>query len=122
MTKEQILNTIEPATETLIVGVNSWGNSWGANGLLYFGQDYVNRVGQIITTVDMETHKYVFTKLLKLGSTGFDVKQLQGKLGITADGIFGNNTKNAVIAFQQKHGLSPDGIVGNNTNAVLNTL
>jgi len=28
------------------------------------------------------------------------------------DGIFGNNTKNAVINFQQNNGLTADGIVG----------
>ena len=31
------------------------------------------------------------------------------------DGSFGNNTKNAVIAFQNKEGLSADGVVGANT-------
>ncbi len=33
-----------------------------------------------------------------------------GKKG--ADGIFGNNTYNAVVAFQNKNGLAPDGQVG----------
>ncbi len=30
--------------------------------------------------------------LLKIGSQGEDVKKLQAKLGLTADGIFGNGT------------------------------
>ena len=30
-------------------------------------------------------------------------------------GIFGQKTKNAVIAFQRAHGLIADGIVGKNT-------
>lgn len=52
---------------------------------------------------------------LKLGSTGEEVKTLQQKLNITADGIFGRNTFDAVRAFQTSHGLTPDGIVGPHT-------
>lgn len=52
---------------------------------------------------------------LKLGSTGEEVKTLQQKLNITADGIFGRNTFAAVRAFQTSHGLTPDGIVGPHT-------
>ena len=40
---------------------------------------------------------------------------------IAVDGIFGPDTKNAVIAFQNYAGLTPDGIVGANTwSALLN--
>lgn len=46
---------------------------------------------------------------------GVYVHLLQRLLSITADGIFGNQTKNAVIAFQRKHGLLVDGIVGKQT-------
>ena len=44
-----------------------------------------------------------------------DVRLLQGKLGIQADGRFGSGTKRAVQAFQRSRRLSPDGIVGPNT-------
>ena len=53
--------------------------------------------------------------VLKMGDTGEDVKALQSKLKITADGDFGPATKAAVVAFQRKHGLYADGIVGKNT-------
>jgi len=53
--------------------------------------------------------------LLKKGSSGEDVKKLQSKLGLTADGIFGGGTEEAVKAFQLKNGLTPDGIVGEGT-------
>ena len=36
-------------------------------------------------------------------------------LGISADGIFGANTKAEVISYQKANGLSADGIVGPNT-------
>ena len=53
--------------------------------------------------------------LLKEGSNGEDVKKLQSKLGLNADGSFGPKTTEAVKSFQTKSGLTPDGIVGPNT-------
>ena len=53
--------------------------------------------------------------VLKVGSKGAAVKQLQAKLKITADGVFGPKTKAAVVAFQKKHGLPGDGIVAAST-------
>ena len=53
--------------------------------------------------------------LLKKGSSGEDVKKLQQKLGLGADGIFGGGTEQAVKNFQTKNGLTPDGIVGEQT-------
>jgi putative chitinase len=53
--------------------------------------------------------------LLKVGSKGEDVKKLQQKLGLGADGIFGKGTEEAIKSFQTKSGLTPDGIVGEQT-------
>ena len=53
--------------------------------------------------------------LLKVGSQGEDVKKLQAKLGLTADGIFGNGTAAKVKEWQSANGLTADGIVGNGT-------
>jgi putative chitinase len=50
--------------------------------------------------------------ILKLGSTGEDVKALQEKLGLKADGSFGPGTEKAVKEWQSKNGLTPDGVVG----------
>ncbi len=61
------------------------------------------------------------------GAKGDDVKKVQqrlkdlGYLSGSVDGIFGNKTKNAVIAFQKRAGLTADGIVGNATLTKLNS-
>jgi hypothetical protein len=56
---------------------------------------------------------------VKVGSKGIHVKYLQKKLGITADGVFGPDTKKHVMAFQEKNDLKVDGTVGPNTWAKL---
>ena len=53
--------------------------------------------------------------LLKIGSKGEDVKKLQSKLGLGADGIFGKDTEEAIKSFQLKNELTPDGLVGEGT-------
>ena len=50
--------------------------------------------------------------ILKIGSRGKEVKELQEFLEVGADGIFGQGTATAVKAWQQKNGLDDDGIVG----------
>ncbi len=42
-------------------------------------------------------------------------KIVQRAVGVTADGLFGSDTKNAVVKFQKLVGLNPDGCVGLNT-------
>lgn len=61
--------------------------------------------------------------LIKKGQQGENVKKVQAKLiekgyscgNCGTDGIFGNGTYNAVIAFQRANGLGVDGIVGPKT-------
>lgn len=52
---------------------------------------------------------------LRIGARGNITKLMQQKIGVAADGIFGNNTKQAVINYQKSKGLVADGIVGRNT-------
>lgn len=57
--------------------------------------------------------------LLRTGSSGPAVADVQRALGVTADGAFGPRTAAAVVAFQLAHGLTPDGVVGPLTEELL---
>jgi peptidoglycan hydrolase-like protein with peptidoglycan-binding domain len=62
--------------------------------------------------------------VLRFGDSGPDVKELQGYLqshnyNVEVDGIFGEDTFNAVKDFQASQGLTPDGVVGNDTWSAL---
>lgn len=66
--------------------------------------------------------------MLRVGSTGADVVEAQGKLNqagatppLVVDGIFGSKTRAATVALQQSRGLSADGIIGPNTWAALDS-
>lgn len=61
----------------------------------------------------------VATRLLRLGDESEAVRELQAKLKVRADGVFGPKTEMAVRAFQRGHGLTEDGIVGRATAGVL---
>ena len=51
-------------------------------------------------------------RVLRQGNRGDEVRRLQQLLNISADGIFGPQTRRAVINFQRERGLTVDGIVG----------
>jgi lysozyme family protein len=57
--------------------------------------------------------------VLRQGSRGTAVADLQRTLRVTADGVFGPATAAAVRAFQSSHGLTADGVVGPRTHAAL---
>lgn len=65
--------------------------------------------------------KPVITRDLKVNCKGIDVKLLQERLNELkydcgkVDGVFGKNTKAAVIKFQKAKNITADGIVGKNT-------
>jgi len=57
--------------------------------------------------------------VLRVGSSGTAVTQLQSALGVSATGWFGEATRRAVRRFQRRQGLAVDGIVGPRTAAAL---
>jgi murein L,D-transpeptidase YcbB/YkuD len=102
-----------------------------------------NEIKEYINRINLESKKYqeslvapsideILTgkKIVKLNQKGNSVKEIQKMLYdldydhlITNfetqknwnDGIYGNNTKNAVETFQEDNGINIDGIVGKNT-------
>jgi len=109
--------------EKAIMIEDSWGPTYGKGGVRILTESFIkNRVFYAGYITSLEDVKFIFTKTLKMGSKGLDVKMLQTKLNLTVDGIFGLKTKTAVKHFQGLHNLVPDGIVGKKTNAELNKL
>lgn len=75
---------------------------------------------------EIKPSKFVLTRLLRLGVSGEDVKELQKNLTengwrdaylrkLKIDGIFGKHTETALKKMQKKRKLVVDGIVGTNT-------
>ncbi len=107
--------------------LNSWGEGVGEHGWQWISEDYFVGTFNIFEIRSMVydqqlAQKFVFTKTLRRNDRGLDVKMLQIKLGITPDGIFGQNTYAAVKDFQFAHHLIFDGVVGPETNKVLNSI
>lgn len=89
------------------IGHNKWGQR-------------ISEAFRIIAT-PIQQEVFIFTKTLRLGSYGIEVKKLQEKLSISPqDGIFGPKTRASVQRFQEEKGLVADGIVGYKTRIMLN--
>jgi len=66
----------------------------------------------LVAQRDLKQELKALGRLLRVGTQGEDVREVQGLLGVTVDGIFGGQTRAAVVQFQKSHGLAVDGIVG----------
>ena len=95
---------------------------------------YVNSNMNVISRHDLERFDWesvekgnpyqLIKRSLTTGSKGESVKWLQYELNehganLTIDGVFGKQTKLAVLLFQKDHGLTQDGIAGPKTFAAL---
>lgn len=103
---------------------DSWGPGQAKGGTRIITERFLNArcfYAGYITSLP----NFRFTKTLRYGSVGIDVRKLQEVLNknganIIIDGKFGNRTKVAVILYQKAHSLVGDGIVGPKTREVLN--
>ena len=90
-----------------------------SHGCIRMRDEDVAKLKKIVTlgTVVHIRHNSLPFRELKNGMIGSDVRRVQAmlrQLGFysgSADGVFGNETMRAVIAFQQAHGLKADGVV-----------
>ena len=60
-----------------------------------------------------------FSGTVRQGARGAIVRQIQRKVGVSADGVFGPATRWAVSRYQSRHGLTADGIVGPRTGSTM---
>lgn len=91
--------------------VLEWQNAAIADGFKFpkYGADgrWGNECEEVAKkAVCKRRNVYVYPALTKI---------VQAKVGVSVDGKFGNDTKNAVINFQRNNNLSIDGCVGINT-------
>lgn len=122
----RVFQSIFNLTQDGVVGKATWYQI----KRIYFA---VKRISELFSegiSIDEARRKYPYS--IKLGDTGSAVEIIQFYLQILSyfipevpyierDGFFGENTQNAVTAFQRYAGLSADGIVGKNTwNAIIN--
>lgn len=131
------INFVEPlaakfcnGTTVTCDGLSQWGSEYlarqGYNSVQILRNYYGDNI-EIVANAPKEdpTPSYPGTPLRR-GSTGPDVVVVQAELNrisqnypaipkVTADGIFGPATENAVREFQQIFGLAVDGIVGRET-------
>lgn len=73
--------------------------------------DSIDKKSCVFKVIIEDPNKIIFTKNLKLGSVGDDVRKLQTKLSVSATGYFGLKTFSAVKAFQTVNELEVNGIV-----------
>lgn len=82
---------------------------------------YLIFISLILAVLECNTAHADWPKSIQVGSKGYEVALLQSTLNecqnqnLAVDGIFGNGTKNVVIAFQQAKALIVDGKVGPQT-------
>lgn len=71
--------------------------------------------GLLVTAAPASANPLEPSTLLLKGSRGTAVAEVQQALHVSADGVFGPQTRSAVISFQRRDGLLVDGIVGPQT-------
>ncbi len=100
-----------PVVVKPIVSVSEWQKAAIADGFKFpkYGAD-----GKWGSECEAVAKKAICKKRVSYTNKNL-TKLVQKAVGVKADGLFGNDTKKAVVAYQKKNGLSADGSVGLNT-------
>lgn len=130
---DDLVQRLRPVAVHLGIGVLIWdrriwsAKSPGRDGRPYAGVDphtghvHVEFTRAAAAVLNLATVKHWLdgpggvghlARDLTLGDHGADVAALQRALHITADGVFGPQTKATVNAFKRRHQLAEDGIAG----------
>lgn len=98
---------------------DSWGKATtlGNGGQRIIKESYLK--ARFFDAMYLIPKTFTFTRTMRYGMVGEDVRQMQKILKITLDGIFGKATLSAVKNFQYHNGLTVDGVVGKKTQAML---
>lgn len=105
------------STKTGVINSVVSGRRWDY-GVLVPWIEYEQTTIPNVKGVNKKPAKIIY-RLTKPLMKGPEIKEIQKRLGISADGIFGPQTFNAVRSFQNAEGLTPDGEVGPKTLAEL---
>lgn len=112
-------------------GVVRWGEDFGGttDGMHFEIHGDALAVKKAAANITAQRHKPVtppakppvkslpswYRRVLRVGSSGEDVRQMQVRLRTSADGDFGPKTLAAVKAVQKLHKITTDGVVGTQT-------
>jgi peptidoglycan hydrolase-like protein with peptidoglycan-binding domain len=110
--------------EVPVSGDFDWRTENAVKSYQYQHELRVDGIVGIETWISLKRTVPPGARALQKGHSGADVYELQGLLQIAGcavkrDGVFGEETRSAVIHFQQQHHLNQDGIVTPITWALL---
>lgn len=105
------------------LGITGEFDSYTEDAVLIFQRRHQLRVDAIVgpkTWLALKTSVKPGSRILRRGLSGADVRELQGLLQVNGydlkrDGVFGPETKLAVMTFQQRHKLRANGQVDRTT-------
>lgn len=90
-------------------------HDWRAFAVVYNGNGQADAYAKKIEAAYRKHSGKPSAVVIRLGSQGEAVRELQRALGLDPDGGFGKKTEAAVKAYQARSGLEPDGVVGDKT-------
>lgn len=90
-------------------------HDWRGFAVVYNGNGQADAYAKKIEAAYRKHSGKPSAVVIRLGSQGEAVKELQRALGLDPDGGFGPKTEAAVKAYQARSGLTPDGVVGDKT-------